>query len=94
MRRRTPFTFSRSSTKARTNQVVDGNLSCKALTIAVVALCTKLGADCSVGDYIPKPKGMRWRTYDRLLEQIASAEQIIDSHLAAFLYKLDPSLGR
>jgi hypothetical protein len=55
-------------------------------------LQSKLGADCGVGDYIPKPKGMRWRTYDRLLKQIESAEQTIDGHLAAFLYKLDPSL--
>jgi hypothetical protein len=43
---------------------------------------------------IPEPKWMRWRTYDRHLEQIARAEEIIDGHLAAFLYKLDPSLGR
>jgi hypothetical protein len=54
----------------------------------------KLGADGGIGDHIPKPKWMRWRTYERHLEQIASAEQIIDGHLAAFLYKLDPSLGR
>jgi hypothetical protein len=57
-------------------------------------LHAKLGADGGIGDHIPKPKWMRWRTYDRHLEQIASAEEVIDGHLAAFLWKLDPSLGR
>jgi hypothetical protein len=55
-------------------------------------LQSKLGADCGIGDHIPKPKWMRWQTYDRYLEQMARAEQIIDGHLAAFLYKLDPTL--
>jgi hypothetical protein len=54
----------------------------------------KLGVEGGIWDHIPKPKWMRWRTYDRQLEQIARAEEIIDGHLAAFLYKLDPSLGR
>jgi hypothetical protein len=54
----------------------------------------RLGADGGVGDYIPKPKWMRWRTYDRKLEEIAAAEEIVDAHLAAFLYKLNPRLGR
>ena len=53
----------------------------------------ELGGTGGIGEYIPKPKGMRWRTYDRKLEEIAAAEEIVDAHLAAFLWKLDPRLG-
>jgi hypothetical protein len=48
-------------------------------------LQSKLGADGGIGDHIPKPKWMRWRTYDRHLEQIASAEEIIDGQPSASL---------
>jgi hypothetical protein len=54
----------------------------------------KLGSDGGIGDYIPKPKWMRWRTYDRTLERIATAESIVDGHLLAFVRKLDRRLGR
>ena len=51
----------------------------------------RLGADGGIGDYVPKPKWMRLRTYDRKLEEIWQAEEIVDAHLAAFLGK---RLGR
>jgi hypothetical protein len=41
----------------------------------------KLGADGGIGDYVPKPKWMRWPTYDRKLEEIFAAEKIVDAHL-------------
>ena len=34
-------------------------------------LRSKLGADGGIGDYVPKPKWMRWPTYDRKLEEIS-----------------------
>jgi hypothetical protein len=33
----------------------------------------KLGAEGGIGDFIPKPKWMRWPTYERKLEEIAAA---------------------
>ena len=49
----------------------------------------KLGADGGIGDYVPKPKWMRWPTYDRKLEEIFAAEEVVDTHLAAFVGKLE-----
>jgi hypothetical protein len=39
----------------------------------------KLGADGGRGDYVPKPKWMRWPTYDRKLEEIFDAEEVVDA---------------
>jgi len=49
----------------------------------------KLGADGGVGDYVPKPKWMRWPTYDRKLEEIFAAEEVVDAHLRGFVQKLE-----
>jgi hypothetical protein len=49
----------------------------------------KLGADGGVGDYVAKPKWMRWRTYDRKLEEIFTAEEVVDTHLLGFVQKLE-----
>jgi hypothetical protein len=49
----------------------------------------KLGANGGIGDYVPKPKWMRWRTYDRKLEQIFAAEEVVDAHLLGFVQKLE-----
>lgn len=54
----------------------------------------KLGADGGIGDYVPKPKWMRWRTYERKLEQISAAEDVVDGHLVAFVGKLERSKQR
>ena len=37
---------------------------------------------------------MRWPTYDRKLEEIAAAEEVVDANLFAFVGKLDRRLGR
>ena len=49
----------------------------------------KLGADGGVGDYVPKPKWMRWPTYDRKLEEVFAAEGVVDAYLGIFVNKLN-----
>ena len=44
------------------------------------ALRRKLGADGGAGDYVTKPKGMHWRTFERAMERIDWAEGIVDGH--------------
>jgi hypothetical protein len=39
----------------------------------------KLGANGGIGDHIPKPKWMRWPTYDRKLEEVFAAEEVVDA---------------
>jgi hypothetical protein len=53
----------------------------------------KLEGTGGIGDYIAKPKWMRWPTYERQLEEVAAAEQVVDAHLLAFVQKLE-HLGR
>ena len=43
---------------------------------------------------IPKPKWVRRRTYDRKLEEIFAAEEIVDAYMQDFDRKLDRLLGR
>ena len=40
----------------------------------------RLGGKGGIGEYIPKPKGMRWRTYDRQIARIEVAEQRTTMH--------------
>lgn len=54
----------------------------------------RLGADGGIGDYVPKPKWMRMRTYDRKLNEIWDAEGVVDGHLAVFVGKLNRQIGR
>ena len=54
----------------------------------------RLGGRGGIGDDIAKPKWMRWPTYERKLEEIAAAEEVVDAHLLAFVRKLDRRLGR
>jgi hypothetical protein len=49
----------------------------------------KLGAEGGIGDYVPKPKWMRWSTYDRKLEEIFAADDIVDAHTQNFARKLE-----
>ena len=49
----------------------------------------ELGGKGGIGDYIPKPKWMRWPTYGRKLEEVAAAEEVVDAYMAAFVHKLD-----
>jgi hypothetical protein len=41
----------------------------------------KLGAEGGIGDHISKPKWMRWRTYDRKLDEIFAAEWVVEAHM-------------
>jgi hypothetical protein len=45
----------------------------------------RLGSTAGIGDEIEKPKGMRWATFDRKIEQIEAAEAICNAHLAQFI---------
>ena len=54
----------------------------------------RLGGEGGIGDYIPKPKWMRLRTYDRKLNEVFAAEEIVNGHLLAFIQKLERRLGR
>jgi hypothetical protein len=40
-----------------------------------------------------RDRWMRWRTYDRKLEEIFAAEEVVDAHLLGFVQKLE-RLGR
>jgi hypothetical protein len=54
----------------------------------------QLGADGGIGDFVPKPKWMRMRTYDRKLEEIWQAEDVVDAHLSFFVAKLNRRIRR
>jgi hypothetical protein len=51
-------------------------------------LRAKLGADGGIGDYILKPKWMRWRTYERAMARIDKVEEVVDAHIAFLLDRL------
>jgi hypothetical protein len=40
----------------------------------------KLGAEGGIGDYVIKPKWMRWRTFERMMARIDKAEEVVDAH--------------
>ena len=52
------------------------------------ALRRKLGDDGGIGDYVAKPKGMHWRTFERAMERIDRAEDIVDGHTVLLLDRL------
>jgi hypothetical protein len=52
------------------------------------ALCGKVGGTGGIGDYIAKPKGMHRRTFERAMERINGAEEIVEAHLALQLGRL------
>jgi hypothetical protein len=54
----------------------------------VAKLYKPVGADGGIGDPIDKPKGMRWITFDRKLEQVEAAETVCDARLLRFVQKL------
>ena len=47
----------------------------------------RLGADGGIGDPIDKPKGMRWATFNRKMEQVEAAEAVCNAHLFQFVQK-------
>jgi hypothetical protein len=48
-----------------------------------------LGAGGGIGSYVPKPKWMRLRTYDRKLEEVSAAEAVVHREMLAYVHKLD-----
>jgi hypothetical protein len=48
----------------------------------------RLGADGGIGDYIAKPKWMRRRTFERAVERVNQAEEIVEGQLALALARL------
>jgi hypothetical protein len=65
-----------------------------ALEYLTTADMSRFGGDDGTGDYIPKPKWMRWPTYNRKLEEVAAAEEVVDGHTLAFVQILGRRLGR
>jgi hypothetical protein len=53
------------------------------------ALRGKLGDDGGIGDYVAKPKGMHWRTFERAMKRIDRAEDIVDGRMALLLARLN-----
>lgn len=51
-------------------------------------LRAKLGADGGIGDYVAKPKWMRWRTYERAMTRIDRVERVVDAHTVLLLDRL------
>jgi hypothetical protein len=48
----------------------------------------RLKGKAGIGDYIPKPKWMRWRTYEREIARIEKAEEINNADLWALVQRL------
>jgi len=55
--------------------------------LAAFKLRERLGGKGAIGSYVPKPKWMRWSTYDREIARVEAAEEIVDAHISAFLEK-------
>jgi hypothetical protein len=53
------------------------------------ALREKIGGEGGIGDYIPKPKGMHLRTFERAMERIYKAEEIVEWHSDLLLDRLN-----
>lgn len=54
----------------------------------------RLQAGGGIGDYVPKPKGMRWATYDRLMERVRETEEVVDGYTADLIFKLNKRVCR
>jgi len=48
----------------------------------------KIGGKGGTGDYIEKPKGMHARTFERAMEKVYAAEEIVDAHCDLLLERL------
>lgn len=54
----------------------------------------RLGCTGGIGELTDKPRGMRWRTYDRHMERIDKAEQIATGHTWLLIDRLNKRLRR
>jgi hypothetical protein len=52
----------------------------------------RLGSQEGVGELIPKPKGMRWTTFDREMAKIEAAESTVNRHTWLLLQSLNRQL--
>jgi hypothetical protein len=52
------------------------------------ALRGKIGGDGGIGDYIPKPKGMHARTFERATEKVYAAEETVEAYTDLLLARL------
>ncbi len=52
------------------------------------ALRGKIGGKGGIGDYIAKPKGMHRRTFERAMERVNGAEEIVEAHTALLVERL------
>ena len=59
----------------------------RSLSRALV-LRRKIGGKGGIGDYIPKPTGMHTRTFERAMEKIYRAEEIVEAHCDLLLDRL------
>jgi len=50
----------------------------------------RLGGKGGIGDFVPKPKWMRWPTYESQMAKIEAAEGIVDAHMCALIENLHP----
>jgi hypothetical protein len=48
----------------------------------------RLGSNGGIGDYIERPKGMRQRTFDRMMERVEAAEGVCNANLLRFVQQL------
>lgn len=48
----------------------------------------RLGATGGIGDFIEKPKGMRWATFDRKMDQLKRIEAVVNAHTWLLLQRL------
>lgn len=48
----------------------------------------RLGSEEGIGEYIHKPKGMRWATFDRKMAQLESVERVVNARLGVFIARL------
>jgi hypothetical protein len=53
------------------------------------ALRAKIGGKGGIGDYVAKPKGMHQSTYERAIERINGAEEIVQGHSVLLLDRLN-----
>ena len=53
----------------------------------------RLGDHQSIGATIEKPPGMRWRTFDRLLEKVEAAEGMMGGHASLLVEVLIRETG-
>lgn len=53
----------------------------------------RLGSHDGIGDYILKPKWMRWQTFGRLMAKVDAAEHVVDWHTAVLVETLMRKTG-